>query len=74
MCFSILGIPNPMYIWYLFLNSNFFVVLTGPRNCTSEEFQCSNGNCVPFQWRCDGDNDCGDNTDEGCCKSYFEIL
>ena len=37
--------------------------------CTPEqEFKCSNGECIPINHKCDGKNDCGDNSDEvqGC--------
>ncbi len=36
------------------------------RNCTAEEFQCDNGQCIRTRWQCDGDDDCGDNSDEQC--------
>jgi len=28
------------------------------------EFSCTNGRCIPFVWRCDYDDDCGDYSDE----------
>lgn len=34
-------------------------------NCTSAQFVCeSTMRCIPFYQRCDGQNDCGDNSDE----------
>lgn len=36
-------------------------------------FQCKNRLCIPFWWKCDEVDDCGDNTDELGCptnKSY----
>ena len=40
--------------------------------CSETEFPCSkNGLCIPLQLRCNGVNDCGDNSDEACgCESY----
>ena len=32
--------------------------------CTYEQFTCDNGKCIPGYHRCDGDNDCGDDSDE----------
>ncbi|XP_046384175.1 sortilin-related receptor-like isoform X2 [Ischnura elegans] len=35
--------------------------------CSGSMFRCSNHNCIPLPWKCDEDDDCGDNSDEiGC--------
>uniref|UniRef100_A0A3B4F1B9 Uncharacterized protein n=1 Tax=Pundamilia nyererei TaxID=303518 RepID=A0A3B4F1B9_9CICH len=34
--------------------------------CYMDEFHCQNGYCIRSLWHCDGDNDCGDNSDEQC--------
>ena len=39
---------------------------TAPRECEEDEFPCQNGYCIRSLWHCDGDNDCGDNSDEQC--------
>ena len=33
-------------------------------DCQDGYFQCDNGFCIPELWKCDLDNDCGDNSDE----------
>ena len=38
-------------------------------DCTGEhQLKCHNGRCITTEYRCDGDNDCGDNTDEIDCR------
>lgn len=37
--------------------------------CPAGNFHCSRGHCISMELRCDGINDCGDNSDEaGCLK------
>eukprot|EP00731_Ephydatia_muelleri_P022263 Em0014g854a len=38
--------------------------------CRSPNFQCANGHCVNYNWRCDGYNDCKDNSDEYACVCH----
>ncbi|XP_046353482.1 very low-density lipoprotein receptor-like isoform X2 [Haliotis rufescens] len=55
----------------------FLIVLQGvtgeypPTNssCPSTQFQCNDAKCIPMGWRCDGDVDCTDKSDEIDCPS-----
>ncbi|KAJ6216562.1 hypothetical protein RDWZM_007719, partial [Blomia tropicalis] len=35
--------------------------------CAQAEFTCDNGNCISRYWKCDGQDDCTDNSDEKAC-------
>lgn len=38
-------------------------------SCHDWMFKCNNDKCVPYWWKCDGVNDCGDESDEMGCNS-----
>ncbi|KAK3085607.1 hypothetical protein FSP39_006043 [Pinctada imbricata] len=38
--------------------------------CLSDEFRCKNGKCIYSDWRCNGVDECGDNSDEKSCPTH----
>ena len=39
--------------------------------CHSDQFRCDNGQCIPERYVGDGDNDCGDSSDEPYGSKVF---
>ncbi|KAI4873047.1 hypothetical protein NFI96_006125 [Prochilodus magdalenae] len=46
---------------------SFWLSLAAFHTCEPTVFTCGNGKCVPYHYRCDHYNDCGDNSDEEGC-------
>lgn len=45
-----------------------------PGGCHVDEFQCRmDGLCIPMRWRCDGDTDCMDLSDENSCDGVTHM-
>uniref|UniRef100_A0A4W5JW56 Uncharacterized protein n=1 Tax=Hucho hucho TaxID=62062 RepID=A0A4W5JW56_9TELE len=48
------------------------VVLFSSGACKAGELTCQNGKCVSEKKRCDGNDDCGDRTDESDCGRIMD--
>lgn len=49
-----------------FPSTNYFIPAG---SCLANQFTCANGNCTSKSERCNGVDDCGDNTDEQNCAT-----
>lgn len=47
-----------------------------PPQCQPGEFACKNNRCIQERWKCDGDNDCLDNSDEApdLCRECTDVI
>lgn len=39
--------------------------------CKMDEFQCRDGGCIDIAYKCDGENDCSDFSDEEACSKFY---
>lgn len=45
-----------------------------PSQCTSSEFKCADGTCIPLRWKCDKEQDCDGGEDENECGNMNSAL
>ena len=50
--------------------------ILGSFGCPKEKFLCNNTKCLPSTFKCNGQDDCGDNSDEidGCVGNIKWII
>lgn len=60
-------VSRTLYFYILFHYLLLMYLHVGPaatRTCSSDEFLCDEGKCIPSNFVCDGINDCTDGSDE----------
>ncbi|GFO03207.1 very low-density lipoprotein receptor [Plakobranchus ocellatus] len=56
-----------LLLFMMFGMCHFTGMASSESTCSPGEFQCKNGRCISLAWKCDGGDDCHDNSDEEKC-------
>lgn len=70
------GVEGPWgcYVGLSLLFVLFTISAASHQPCRSGEFMCNSGLCINAGWRCDGDFDCDDQSDERNCSECWELV
>ncbi|KAK2173066.1 hypothetical protein NP493_905g00054 [Ridgeia piscesae] len=76
-CVKVNNATDQLYEWSMHWCSDKLPFVCQRQACLQGEFPCSNGKCIKGAWRHDGEDDCGDMSDEvgkvGSCTSHMTI-
>ena len=64
------GRYNSSFLWVFFIIAT-QIALVKPEICRSDDwFRCNDGVCIAKVWKCDGEKDCLDGSDEDNCTQH----
>lgn len=58
---------NPQGVWSLTECEDLLPFVCQKQTCPAGSYHCSNGKCINNAWKCDGEDDCEDRSDEMDC-------
>ncbi|KAI0233235.1 hypothetical protein LSAT2_016496 [Lamellibrachia satsuma] len=75
-CVKVNNATDQLYLWSMHWCGDKLPFICERQACLQGEFQCSNGKCIKGDWRRDGEDDCGDMSDEigksGSCLNHIQ--
>ncbi|KAL7985068.1 hypothetical protein Chor_003638 [Crotalus horridus] len=62
----------PIELFFFLLKKKPLSLLSAKKTCAESDFTCNNGHCIPSRWKCDGEEECSDGSDESelICSEY----